>query len=174
MLARPRGAIVPYGESGLMSASNTARQSAKTTSRTPLVLLDDGSPACPACGGRMWDNRATKQNPKAPDFKCRRRDCDGRVWPGQFKEQAGSPVGGEHVRESAGEQGASSASPPNDPRRAFAPEPRSLRACYLDLTAFVLREVRPKYDEAGLPCTDATAAAIVATLFIAACRRGDA
>ena len=41
----------------------------------------DGSPSCPVCGGRMWDNRATKRNPRAPDFKCRDRSCDGVVWP---------------------------------------------------------------------------------------------
>jgi hypothetical protein len=38
-------------------------------------------PACPKCGGRMFDNRATKRNPKAPDFKCRDRSCDGVIWP---------------------------------------------------------------------------------------------
>ena len=38
-------------------------------------------PACPKCGGRMWDNRSTKRNPRAPDFKCRDRGCDGVVWP---------------------------------------------------------------------------------------------
>ena len=38
-------------------------------------------PSCPKCGGRMWDNRATKRNPRAPDFKCRDRSCDGVVWP---------------------------------------------------------------------------------------------
>ena len=37
--------------------------------------------SCPKCGGRMWDNRATKRNPKAPDYKCRDRSCDGVVWP---------------------------------------------------------------------------------------------
>jgi hypothetical protein len=38
-------------------------------------------PSCPKCGGRMWDNRVSKRNPKAPDFKCRSRSCDGVVWP---------------------------------------------------------------------------------------------
>jgi hypothetical protein len=38
-------------------------------------------PSCPKCGGRMWDNRISKRNPKAPDFKCRSRSCDGVVWP---------------------------------------------------------------------------------------------
>ena len=38
-------------------------------------------PSCPKCGGRMWDNRLSKRNPKAPDYKCRSRSCDGVVWP---------------------------------------------------------------------------------------------
>ena len=38
-------------------------------------------PDCPKCGGRMWDNRISKRNPKAPDFKCRDRSCDGVIWP---------------------------------------------------------------------------------------------
>jgi hypothetical protein len=29
----------------------------------------------------MWDNRIGKRNPKAPDFKCRDRGCDGVIWP---------------------------------------------------------------------------------------------
>ena len=40
-----------------------------------------GAPSCPKCGGRMWDNRVGKRNPRAPDFKCRDRACDGVVWP---------------------------------------------------------------------------------------------
>jgi hypothetical protein len=41
----------------------------------------DDTAECPQCGGRMWDNRLTKRNPKAPDFKCRDRSCDGVIWP---------------------------------------------------------------------------------------------
>jgi hypothetical protein len=29
----------------------------------------------------MWDNRLSKRNPKAPDYKCRDRSCDGVIWP---------------------------------------------------------------------------------------------
>ena len=29
----------------------------------------------------MWDNREGKRNPKAPDFKCKDRNCDGVIWP---------------------------------------------------------------------------------------------
>lgn len=36
---------------------------------------------CPDCSGAMWDNRANKRNPKAPDYKCRDRSCDGVIWP---------------------------------------------------------------------------------------------
>ena len=38
--------------------------------------------ACPKCNGPMWDNRATKKNPKQPDFKCKdKAGCDGVIWP---------------------------------------------------------------------------------------------
>jgi hypothetical protein len=46
-----------------------------------VATLDADAVACPKCGGRMWDNRLSKRNPKAPDFKCRDRGCDGVVWP---------------------------------------------------------------------------------------------
>lgn len=52
-------------------------------------------PACPKCNGRMWDNRLTKRNPKAPDFKCRDRSCDGVVWPprpGETAEPSEAPA----------------------------------------------------------------------------------
>ena len=39
------------------------------------------SPACPKCGGLMWDNREGKKNPKAPDYKCKDKGCDGAIWP---------------------------------------------------------------------------------------------
>ena len=47
--------------------------------RVGIRALEEES--CPKCGGRMWDNRLTKRNPRAPDFKCRDRSCDGVVWP---------------------------------------------------------------------------------------------
>ena len=46
-----------------------------------LTRLDAAIPNCPSCGGRMWDNRLSKRNPRAPDFKCRDRSCDGVIWP---------------------------------------------------------------------------------------------
>jgi len=41
-------------------------------------------PSCPTCSGSMWDNRPKKasgdMNPKAPDFKCRDKSCQGVIW----------------------------------------------------------------------------------------------
>ena len=132
-----------------------------------------GAPACPKCTGGMWDNRATKRNPKAPDFKCRDRSCDGALWPGQHR--AAMPIISPRAPLSISTHApltGTAESVGNQP----APARQSLRSCYLDVTDFVLAEVRPRYQEAGVPCTDATVAAIVATLFIATSRtigRGD-
>ena len=57
--------------------------------------LDEQS--CPKCGGRMWDNRLTKRNPKAPDYKCRDRSCDGVIWPP--KGEKPEPAAGEPLIE---------------------------------------------------------------------------
>lgn len=43
------------------------------------LLPGASSPGCPKCGGPMWDNRTSKRNPKAPDFRCRNRDCGGAI-----------------------------------------------------------------------------------------------
>ena len=47
-----------------------------------------GMPLCPVCGGAMWDDRTSKRNPRAPDFKCRNKPrerggpgCEGVIWP---------------------------------------------------------------------------------------------
>jgi hypothetical protein len=55
----------------------------------PATTFDPEQVACPKCGGRTWDNRLTKRNPKAPDFKCRDRSCDGVVWPPRGSEKGG-------------------------------------------------------------------------------------
>ena len=48
--------------------------------------------ACPKCGGQMWDNRLTKKNPKAPDWKCKNRACDGVRWPERQARQQSAPA----------------------------------------------------------------------------------
>lgn len=49
--------------------------------------LATDEPSCPKCGGRLWDNRLSKRNPKAPDWKCRSRSCDGVIWPAKSRAQ---------------------------------------------------------------------------------------
>ncbi|AHG90968.1 Rad52/22 double-strand break repair protein [Gemmatirosa kalamazoonensis] len=57
------------------------------------MATDPDAVSCPKCGGRMWDNRLSKRNPKAPDFKCRDRSCDGVVWPPRDgKAKGGAPA----------------------------------------------------------------------------------
>ena len=74
------------------AATKRVRQSAAAAAKEPApapvevaveipVADATGAPSCPKCGGRMWDNRLSKRNPKAPDFKCRDRSCDGVIWP---------------------------------------------------------------------------------------------
>jgi hypothetical protein len=60
------------------------------TSATNTVT-DVDAVSCPKCGGRMWDNRLTKRNPKAPDYKCRDRNCDGVIWPPRAGGAPGGP-----------------------------------------------------------------------------------
>jgi len=67
-MAVERSAEVPVSDDPIDAAGVTG----------PLASHEE---SCPKCGGRMWDNRLTKRNPKAPDYKCRDRSCDGVIWP---------------------------------------------------------------------------------------------
>jgi hypothetical protein len=77
----PRGAVPagPAPEPGTMTVTPPA----------------EGQPACPICGGAMWDDRTSKRNPKAPDFKCKNRPrerggpgCEGVIWPPRDGEKS--------------------------------------------------------------------------------------
>ena len=71
---------------GLASGESGSASAQLSLPASPTLSLERGAaeasdvPACPLCSGRMWDNRLNKRNPKAPDFKCRDRRCDGVVW----------------------------------------------------------------------------------------------
>ena len=67
-----------YGK--LPSVPGASTSPATSTGRTS-ILTDMEIVSCPKCGGRMWDNRLTKRNPRAPDYKCQNRSCDGVIWP---------------------------------------------------------------------------------------------
>jgi len=69
------------GGSGNGHAPNTGNGHAASAPAGDATASPGATPACPKCGGLMWDNRAGKKNPKAPDFKCRDKNCDGVIWP---------------------------------------------------------------------------------------------
>lgn len=90
------GAALPDNSNGSAGtvrtrSGNRSRSSAAATAKdvepeaeAPVdVILPAPAemPSCPKCGGKMWDNRLSKRNPKAPDYKCRDRSCDGVIWP---------------------------------------------------------------------------------------------
>ena len=149
-------------------------------------------PVCPLCLGPMWDNRATKRSPSAPDFKCRNRTCGGRLWPTPIDSIAATlerrqadgtlPIRGAAPRvESAP---ATATAPTNEPAerpatntpadmaRAHFRTRAALRACYATATDFVLAQIVPRYTAAGLSVSDLAVAQIVATLFAATCAQG--
>lgn len=148
----------------MMRDTSAVRSERQERHPIPLPTAPD-NPACPTCGGRMWDNRASKRNPKAPDFKCRDRTCDGVLWPGQhralFPAMESPRIAAVQDVEKPTENAATRTSGVGE----------SLRSRYLDLTDFVIGSVRPKYEERGLQCGPDTVAAITATLYIAETRR---
>lgn len=145
---------------------STSAARADNAERQPIPLPSGpSSPACPKCSGRMWDNRGDKRNPRAPDFKCRNRGCDGVLWPGQHWTAVPAT---EAPRLAAVSDKAETDTGNDAPATALLP---ILRRKYLDLTDFVIEHVRPKYQEHGLECRPDTVAAIAATLYIAETRR---
>jgi hypothetical protein len=87
---RPLNAIAPAPSALPSTRAPSNRMRSKASSDVP---------DCPKCGGMMWDNRATKRNPNAPDFRCRNRGCDAVIWPTRL-----APVGERGVdRATAGE-----------------------------------------------------------------------
>lgn len=128
------------------------------TMRNGAPLSGAPVPGCPKCSGPMWDNRSSKGNPKAPDFRCRNRECGGVIWPGKHSVAA-------QLYADVEPRGHGQPTQLADIIRGQAQRP--LRKCYLAVTDFVLSEVRARYEAAGVTCQDATLAAIAATLFIA-------
>ena len=73
----------------------------------PVGTVAPGMPACPICGGAMWDDRTSKRNPRAPDFKCRNKPrerggpgCEGVIWPS--RDGSPSPYPASAPRRQAG------------------------------------------------------------------------
>jgi hypothetical protein len=77
--AAPRPQLVPDDRAWLDEPGTPAAPAASVAPQGAPSPLDGAR--CPKCDGGMYDNRATKKNPKAPDFKCKDRSCDGVIWP---------------------------------------------------------------------------------------------
>jgi hypothetical protein len=86
-----------YGRPGRLAgaASATNGNGTHETAVPGSLLTDTELVSCPKCGGWMWDNRLTKRNPKAPDYKCQSRSCDGVIWPS--KAAVSDPLADEPV-----------------------------------------------------------------------------
>jgi hypothetical protein len=61
-----------------------------TDEKPAATAPEPAAPECPICAGEMWDNRASKKNPRAPDFKCKTAGCEGIIWPP--REAGATPV----------------------------------------------------------------------------------
>jgi len=102
------------------------------------------SPVCPKCASDMWDNRVGKTNPKAPDFKCKDKACDGVIWPPKngkppaAKATDKKPVsyGTPGFLDDADEQDAAELKAKTEPDEAAV-----MLQSYLDLTAWGLQRV---------------------------------
>jgi hypothetical protein len=66
---------------GITIAPSAEPELVRTQRADPPAPAEGEEAQCPKCGGRMWDNRLSKRNAKAPDYKCRDRSCDGVIWP---------------------------------------------------------------------------------------------
>jgi hypothetical protein len=75
-------------------------------------------PVCPKCQGPMWDNRENKRNPKAPDFKCKDRNCDGVIWPPRDGRAAAAVTGPSRTPNAPSTPRTSSSTPPASAARS--------------------------------------------------------
>lgn len=64
----------------LISTGDDPEADTKTDKRAETRSTQVEGVKCPDCGGQMWDNRDSKRNPRAPDYKCKDRGCNGAVW----------------------------------------------------------------------------------------------
>ncbi len=87
---------------GAAAAGEAAVGGAPAERSHPAPAGTPDDPACPVCGGKMWDDRTSKRNPRAPDFKCRNKPkvmggpgCEGVIWPpraGESRRPAAAPA----------------------------------------------------------------------------------
>jgi len=76
------------GCDGVIWPPRSAKPADAVAAPEPSGAVAPGMPPRPICGGPMWDDRTSKRNPRAPDFKCRNKPkerggpgCEGVIWP---------------------------------------------------------------------------------------------
>ena len=85
------------GHASAASANGASSGNGHAPAPATSDAANAATPACPKCGGPMWDNRDGKKNPKAPDFKCKDKHCDGVVWPSKAPAPAHAQGNGSAV-----------------------------------------------------------------------------
>lgn len=134
----------------------------------------------------MFDNRASKTNPKAPDFKCKNSPktkggpgCEGVIWPQKPGQRAAySPppaaaktpqafASGPHIPEMDGPYTETGA-PPDVESGSVYPKLQRMFSVYDVCLDHVLTTVAPKMAATDIGTSPESAAAMVATLYISA------
>ena len=118
----------------------------------------------------MWDNRETKKNPKAPDYKCRDKACDGVIWPPKPGQR--SPVSAPPAKQgfsSGGPLPGEEEGPPVwDDTSSVLPSMSQLDAIFGLYSACFEFAYKIAHAKMGADCTHEGIAAMAATLFIQA------
>lgn len=135
--------------------------------------------ACLKCGGGVWDNRATKKNPKSPDFKCKNTGCGEGYWQ---SKKGGNGASTTHVAAAA--PMAAAVAVPNrvavsmgsvpglDVPAASGVSVAALAAEYAECLDEAIAKVLPRLRTTGVAYTGDTLCAVAATLLIQKKRGG--
>ena len=139
---------------------------------------------CPICKGAMWDNRADKKNPRAPDFKCADKNCEGVIWPpkpGQRSPVSLPPANqkqelssGPHIPglDAPIAQSETGAPPADVESGSVVSRLDKLFALFAVCLDHVVSVEAPKLAKSDIGTSPESAAAMCATLFIQACNKG--
>jgi hypothetical protein len=118
----------------------------------------------------MWDNRESKTNPRAPDAKCKDKNCDGVVWPPKKpKKPQEAPrvhnAGPLLPNEEPGYLEALAGQPTPETHPTLSQKAK-VEQMYLECLEFVVNKVLPIWTAGDIPCDAGAMNAAVATLMI--------
>jgi hypothetical protein len=136
-------APAPVASAPVAPASTSAAPASQSPAVGGAAVSQTEGAKCPKCAGAMWDNRETKTNPKAPDFKCRDKNCDGVIWPAK----AGRDDNGKNLAPAP--DPASFAFPKNAPNQLSHLRGKALGACATEELTLALDFLRIKADPKG-------------------------